>query len=294
MPSTQFGGPIGPFLDRVQQRGVPVTVSGTCDYMSSGPVQDPAALDNEVRGRLVWSINNVIGPRMATGALTFRNLGEGTVGEIDQEIINSSGLPQMGIQVGNLAMRFAIDGGPPQREIKARIHVAGLNINASSKNGVDVGHLGNQLVNKAKSAIIWYVMGAIISAAVVGGVVWYLKRTVKKAVAESTGQAKSAWDGKHTLTCGGSDNFTISGVTSKLDGVAVTATGGCVLTLDNVSLTATTGIEAGGGAVITVKGGSITATADAVHAMGGAKVNLVGTKVAGKLEHMGGAAITGP
>ena len=42
MPSTQFGGQIGPFFDNVQQRGVPVSVSGTCDFGANGPVADPA------------------------------------------------------------------------------------------------------------------------------------------------------------------------------------------------------------------------------------------------------------
>ena len=32
MPQLQFGGPIGPFFDNVQRRGVPCTVQGTFEY----------------------------------------------------------------------------------------------------------------------------------------------------------------------------------------------------------------------------------------------------------------------
>src|SRR4051812_47762313 len=107
MPSAQFGGPIGPFMDNVQQRGVPVSVTGTCDYTMNGPITDPAGLDNHVRNTLLGAIRNVIGQKMATGQLQFRNLGEGNLLGADAEIVQVSGLAQQGIQVGNLAMRFA-------------------------------------------------------------------------------------------------------------------------------------------------------------------------------------------
>lgn len=296
MPTTQFGGPIGPFLDNVQQRGVPVSVSGTCDYTMNGPMGDPAQLASHVQNALVQAMRNVIGQKMATGQLTFRNLGEGTLGDTDGEIIAASGLAQSGIQIGNLSMRFAIDNGPPQAEIRARIHVGGFNINASSKGGIDTAHLGNQLVAKAKSALLWYVITGVLVLGIVLGVVIYLKHTVKKALDQPspTATAAAKWDGKSPLSCGGNDVVTIDGVTAKLDGTAVTAGGNCKLTLNKVDITAPTGIEAGGNAIVTVTGGSITATDAAVHAGGGAKVNLTGTKVTGKIQKVGGAAITGP
>ena len=42
-----------------------------------------------------------------------------------------------------------------------------------------------------------------------------------------------------------------------------------------------------------MQGGSITATTFAVHAMGSAKVQVSGTKVSGKTQALGSAAITG-
>ncbi len=296
VPTTQFGGPIGPFLDNVQQRGVPVTVQGTCDYTSSAPVTDPAGLENEVRQRLLWAVNSVIGHKMGTNQLSFRNLGEGTLGGADAEIVTATGLAQMGIQLGNLAMRFAIDGGPPQKEVRARIHVGGVNINVSSSGGVDTAHLGKQLVAKAKSAVLWYVITGLVVLAIVGGVLFYLKRTVKAAIEQPSASAAAAksWDGKTPLTCGGNDVITIDGVTAKLDATAINAGGNCKLTLVNVVLTAPNGIEALGNSIVTVQGGSITATALAVHAVGNAQVHMTGTKVSGKTAKLGGAVITGP
>lgn len=296
MPTTQFGGPIGPFFDNVQQRGVPVQVFGTCEYTLAGPVPDPAAVDNDIRGRLLWAVNAVIGPKMANGQLSFRNLGEGTLGETDSEILAATGLAGMGVQIGNLSLRFAIDGGPPQKEIRARIRVGGISIQASSKGGVDTAHLGNQLVAKAKSAVMWYALTGILVLAIVGGVVFYLKRTVAKAVNEPGAAAKAAltWDGKTPLKCAGSDEIRIEGVAAKLDDTAVSASGACKITLVNVDLTAPTGIEATGSAVVTMQGGSITSSTLAVKALGGAAVHLTKTKVTGKTQKLGAAVITGP
>lgn len=294
--TTQFGGPIGPFLDRVQQRGVQVMVSGSCAYTYAGPPADPAAIDQHVRARVVDAVKTVIAPRMASGQLTFRNLGEGTLGDLDNDIIAATGLQPLGIQLGDLAMRFAIDGGPPQREVRAKIRVGGFTIDASSKHGVDVGKLGQQAIAKAKNALVWYLLTTVLVLAIVGGVVWYLKHTVKKALTEPSASAKAAmtWDGKSPLACGGGDEIRIEGVTATLPGTAITANGGCKLTLVNVSITAPDGLEAVGNATITMKGGTIAATGRAVHALGNAKVVLEGTHVTGKLEKLGGATITGP
>jgi hypothetical protein len=296
MPSTQFGGQVGPFLDNVQQRQVPVSVSGTCDYMASGPVADPAALDNEVRMRLLNAIKTVIGTKMASGELRFRNLGEGNLGGADVEIVQMTGLAQQGIQIGNLAMRFAIDGGPPQHEVRARVSVGGFNINASSKGGIDTKGLANQAIAKAKNTVVWYLIAGVLVLAIVGGVGFYLKRTVKKALNQPSASAAAAksWDGKKTLTCAGNDEVKVEGISAKLDAFAVVASGNCKLTLVNVDLTAATGIEAEGNAVVTVQGGSITATAAAVRAVGNAQVHFTGTKVSGKTEKLGAAVITGP
>jgi hypothetical protein len=283
-------------MDNVQQRGVPVSVSGTVDYQMNGPVTDPQGLENHVRNTLLQTMRNVIGQKMATGQLQFRNLGEGTLGTTDQEIVQMSGLAQQGIQIGNLSMRFAIDNGPPQKEVRAHIRVDGLNINVSSKGGLDTKALGNSLVEKAKSAIIWYAVFGFLTLAIVIGVVIYIKHTVKKAIDQpsATQTVAAAWDGKSPLVCGGNDEVKIDGVTANLPGTAITAAGNCKLTLTKVDITAPTGIMAGGNAIVTITGGSITSTDATIQAAGGAKVTLTGTKMTGKTKALGGAKITGP
>ena len=177
------------------------------------------------------------------------------------------------------------------------MHVGGFNINASSKGGVDVGGVANQAIAKAKSAIVWWAIGGLLTLAIVGGVTWYIKHTISKAVTQSMATVSGAdivWDGKSPLTCTGSQTLTFKGVTAKLTGEAVNATGGCTLTLVDCNITGETALAATGGAVVTITGGSLTGTATAVQAMGSAKVTLSGTKVSGKLQKLGSATITGP
>jgi hypothetical protein len=295
MPTTQLGGPIGPFLDRVQQRGVPVSVMGTCEFATAGPVADPAALDRHVQHQLLGAIRSVIGQKMATGQLTFRNLGEGSLGTTADEIVASAGLAPAGVQVGNLALRFAIDNGPPQREVRAQINIGGIRIHASSTGGVDTRGIANQLVNKAKSAILWYVGFAVLTAAIIGGTMWYLKRTVQHALDQPNPATVAAakGDGTTPLSCSGSQELRLEGVAARLPATAITAAGNCKLTLVNVTVDAATAIEAGGNAEVTLEGGHLTGATLAVHATGNARVHATGTKLTGKTQAVGGAKISG-
>ncbi len=323
-------------MDNVQQRGVPVAVNARVEYMPGpNPVPNPAQADRDLTAHLLDTIRTVIGQKMATGQLTFRNLGEGSIGGAADEIVAASGLAAHGIQISNLTLQFAIDGGgfaaagsaaarqrgaidgggvaaagsaaagqrgsidggAPQYEVRAHIHVGGFNINASSKGGVDVGGVANQAIDKAKSAILWWAIGGLLTLAIVGGVTWYIKHTISKAVTQTMATVSGAdivWDGKTPLTCTGSQNLTFKGVTAKLTGEAVNATGSCTLTLVDCNITGETAVAATGSAVVTITGGSVTGTGTAVQAMGSAKVTLSGTKVSGKLQKLGSATITGP
>jgi hypothetical protein len=284
MATTQFGGEIGPFLDRVQQRGVPVAVAGMCEYTSAAPVND-----GEVQARMFGAIRNVIGARMANGQLTFRNLGEGTLGDTENEILAHSGLQQIGVQVGELAMRFAIDHGPLQREVRTRFGAG------SGKHDSARDKMIEHAKDKIKSALFWYVGFGLLAGAIVLGVVLYLRHTVHKAMTEPSASAKAAakWDGKSPLTCS-SGEVTIEGVTAKLDGTAITASGDCHLKLIGVDVSAAIAIEAGGNATVSIEGGSIAGTKHAVHALGNAEVKLDKTKVTGEKKKLGSAKIVGP
>jgi hypothetical protein len=313
----QIAGPIGPFLDNVQQRQVPVVVMATCEYLSGGPPADPAR-DHHVQQQLLAAIRDVVARQMGSGALSFRHLGTGDVAAVVPEILAASGLERSGIRVGNLSMAFGIDGraphpGPPpgarphaqqapqMPEIEARIHIGGLKIKANSKGGIDTAGLQNQLVDKAKSQIIWWAIGAGILVVVLLGIlglglyIWRSAVSTGSPSGSAAAAAAASWDGKTPFRCGANDKVAIANVKARVSGEpAITASGNCVLTLTNVDVTAPTAIEAAGNAVVTVQGGSLDGSAFAVHAAGGSKVTLTGTKVTGKAQAVGGAKITGP
>jgi hypothetical protein len=303
--------------DNVQNREVPITVIGTVDYRANQPPSPQ--LDQHVQMALQQAIKNVITQKMMSGQLTFRNLGEGTWASAMGEIIAASGLQANGIQIGNLELHFGIDGHPPQTgrpqqpqqqqqqqpqqpqyNVGAHIHVAGLNINASTDKGLDTHGLQNQLANKAKSEITWWAIGcgvlALVGIFVVGlGIyIWRTAATSMSATTTSRSATAAKWDGKSPFTCGGNDSVTLTGVKASLSSTAITANGNCTLTLSNVDITAPTAIEANGNANVTVTGGSLNGSTYAVKANGLAKVNMTGTTVTGKTLASGAAKITGP
>lgn len=308
----QFGGPIGPFLDNVQQRQVPVEVFGTADFMSNQPPSPQ--LDQHVQTQLLQAIRSVVDHKMATGQLTFRHLGTGDIAGVIPEIIGASGLAQQGIRIGNLTMQFGIDGhrpaGPPQQrqpqqqqvQVEARFNVGGLNINASSNKGLDTKGLQNQLADKAKSNILWYGIGCGILLVVglgIAGLGVYIWYSAKSGMSASTGGSSSkatasTWDGKSPFTCGGNDSITINGVKANLSSTAISAGGNCSLTLASCDITAPIAIDAVGNATVTVTGGSLNGATNSVKASGNAKVNMTGTTVTGKTLATGIAKITGP
>jgi hypothetical protein len=308
MPIAQIAGPIGPFLDRVQQRMVPVTAYITCEYMATAP-GDPAQIDSYVKMQLLRGINEVVTPKMESGQLQFRDLGEGHVTNLMHEFIAASRLDQSGVRVGNLVLQFGIDGrqptppkgqqqprAPEQPQVHLHANIGGLNINASSHGGVDTAGLQNQLKDKAKSQIVWWGIGCGVLLVVgigLAGLALYVYRGIDSAGGGGPAAVVMKWDGKSTLTCAGSDSLRVEGVRASLSGTAINASGNCHLTLVNVDVTAPTGVEAGGNAVVTVQGGSITSTVFAVHATVNAKVNVTGSRVTGRTQTTMNAKITG-
>jgi hypothetical protein len=273
-------------------------------------------MDQHVKMQIMNAIKNVIGQKMMTDELTFRHLGTGQIGMVVPAIIAASGLEQQGFRIGNLQMQFGIDGHrpagppqqtqpqqqPPQQVVEARIHVAGLNINASSDGGLDTHGLQNQLKDKAKSQVIWWGIGCgilfIVGVGILGlGLyIWHAAKEGMSASSSSTSTSSrrsstaGKWDGKSTFTCTGSDAVTLVSVKAS---AGITASGSCQLTLDGCDITAPTGIDATGSANVTMTGGSITSSSFAVKAGGSANVTLTGTTVTGKTQATGSAKITG-
>lgn len=302
--SVQIAGPIGPFLDRVQQRQVPVTVVATCDVMPSGPVGDPNQLDQHVQVQLLRAIREVLGRKMDSQQLSFRHLGTGDVAGVVPEIIAGSGLSQQGIGVNNLSMAFGIDGHPPQKSSTPAGAQPQHNVAAGTFDLGDGAQLRvkingktpeNFLKDKASSMVWGWIIGAVIIGLMVltfigiGGYVWYTARSSPN-VNDAKAAAAAKWDGKSTFNCGGNDIVAISGITAS---AGVVAGGNCQLTLTGVNITAPVGIEAAANAKVVMTGGSINASTNSVVASAAAKVDLVGTKVTGKAKTSGAAKVTG-
>ena len=308
--NVQFGGEIGPFLDSVQQRQVSVVVAATCKYASMGNPGSQAQIEQQVQQQMMRAIHGAIAPRMASGQMSFRDLGTGNTASIIPEILANSGLGHAGIAVDRLVMTFGIDGhappplpAPPAKAAPGPQHlnvkVAGFNIHASSDGGIDTAGIKNQLVDKAKSQLMWWAFGAgVVLLVLVGlaGLGLYIVRNANAPAPGDTAAASAAakWDGKSPFECAGNQAVTISGVTATLGGAAVKATGNCHLTLADVNVSGAPGLEATGNAVVMVQGGKLAGSPLAVHATGNAKVTLAGTVLSGKTQTQGNAKVTGP
>ena len=307
--TVQIAGPIGPFLDNVQQRQVPVVVAATCEYTPSGPVGDRAQLDQHVQAQLLRAIREVVGRKMGTQELSFRHLGTGDMAAVIPEIVAVSGLPQNGIGVGNLSMAFGIDGHPPRVHAGAPAKPPQQPQNNLAAGTFDMGDGAqlrvkingktpeNYLKDRASSMIWGWIIGAVIIGVMVltfAGIGIYVYVQAKSTGTNPAGAAKAAaaatWDGKSTFQCAGNDVVAIAGVTAT---AGVVAGGNCQLTLTGVSITAPVAIEAGANSKVVVTAGSVTGSTNSVVASAAAKVDFVGTKVTGKVKTSGAAKVTG-
>jgi hypothetical protein len=299
--AVQIGGPVGPFLDNVQQRQVPVTLMATCEYMPSGPVSDRAQLDQHVQAQMYRAIRDVVGQKMASGQLTFRHLGTGDMAAVIPEIVAMSGLEQQGLRVSNLSMAFGIDGhapqppagGPPRDNLAAGT----FDLGGGQQLHVKInGMTPENFVKDRASAMVWgWIIGAVIIGimvltAVGFGIYIYVAAKNSGAPSAARAAAGAKWDGKSTFECGGADVVAITGVTAT---AGVKAGASCQLTLSGVNITAPVGIEASGAAKVTMAGGSINASTNSVVASGASHVDLVGTKVTGHAKTSGAAKVTG-
>ena len=311
MASTiQVGGPVGPFFDQATGQSVGGRVWGTCAF-ELAPGADPNMAQSQLSPNLMSAVSNVLLQKVMSNQVPLAAV-PGAFRQFFPEIAAAAGMQGLGVHIVNLELQIALDGAgagapPPQQQqqqqasppqnagpnIGYQINVGGMRFRGSTDGGLDTKGLQNQLVEKAKSEIFWWILTAVIVLAVLGGLAGLGIYIYMAASDTGGGPAKEAtWDGKSTFTCAGNDSVKLKGVTAKLaSGTAIEAGGNCNLVLEGVQITAPNGIQAGGNVVITMTGGSIDATDTAVKAMGGSKVTLSGTKVKGKKDEMGGKII---
>jgi hypothetical protein len=202
----QIQGSIGPFLDTVQQRQVPVTVVANITFATMGAAGSPTDLGQQVQAQMLKAIDAVISPKMTSGQLSFKDLGTGNTKSLIPEIIASSGLSQAGIAVDVKGMSFGIDGRAPYPPLDApvaaarvpvvpqavNLRVGGMNVRASADGGIDTAGIKNQLIDRAKSTIMWWLFGigaVVVVLVCLGGYGYY---AYKKGSAGSNAPSPAA------------------------------------------------------------------------------------------------------
>ncbi len=112
---TPFGGEIGSFFDDAQQRRA-VRAFGTFEYRASAPLEDYK--EQWLKGEVLKALREVIGRKMESGQLTFKDLETGRWSRVIPEVMTSlTVLQQHGIQVGgNLDVTISILPLPSQQQ----------------------------------------------------------------------------------------------------------------------------------------------------------------------------------
>jgi hypothetical protein len=103
----------------------------------------------------------------------------------------------------------------------------------------------------------------------------------------------SGWDGRGTFTCRGMDQVHLRGVTARLDGDGITATGNCELVCDQCTIEATRAISATGNALLVFNGGRISGRTRAAYAGSNAVITFRGAEVTGAIETGGFGEVRG-
>ena len=331
----QLSGPLGTLPDPTTGQQLPAMAQGRFTFAAQG---DPNVLTPQISQALMQATQRVLAQKLSSNQVALPTLAQ-SLPHFTNEIIAASGVAQHGVTVQQLELAVQVQQAaapaghqgalppdphtqmqnrmaqiaeermdPRNYEVKATVEIGGFKLQGSSSKGFDSDGLAKQGIEKAKSELIWWGIGAaIVLIALIGLAVlgWYIYR---EATNPSTGTGSaasdkdedkggkgkaSAWDGKEPFKCGGNDKVAISGVTAKFDkGTAITASGNCKLELTDVNVDAGIGITAEGNAVVTVKGGSVTGKdAAAKSTTQSSKITFSGTKVTGKKE---GKNIEGP
>ena len=117
--------------------------------------------------------------------------------------------------------------------------------------------------------------------------------TTSTTTAAPAARENTPWDQKSTLTCTGLNHMYLKDVTANVTfSPAIEATGGCVLILENVSITAPIALEATGGATVNGRGGTLKGSEAAVTVSGAAIVTFEGVTLDGKVTKSGAGVLT--
>lgn len=328
MHTSQLVGNIGPFLDPASGQQVHGTLQGNFTFVCNG---DPNAVVQHLQAGILRATTTVLQQKLAANQVALPTMAM-SMPSFVPEIIAQSGAQSMGVQITQLNLTPSVQSpamvappamgamppnpyqatanaakqvaqqhlDPRNYEVEAQVNVGGYKIKASTDGGLDTEGLKNQVVDKAKSTVIWWAIGCgallFVGLLLVGiaGYGYYAYSQTAAGVASGDGEEEE-WDGKSPYTCGGNKKVTLKSVKADLSsGTAVTASANCQVTLEGSTIKAPTALEASGNAKITVKGGSVTGTTAAAKASGLAVITFEGTTVSGKKDATAPAKIVGP
>ena len=327
MHAGQVGGNIGPFLDPASQQQVYGTLHGNFTFTYGG---DPNVVMQQLQAGILRAVTVVLQQKLAANQVALPTMAM-SMPSFVPEIIAQSGAQSLGVQITQLNVTPSVQSptavaaytgplppdpyqatansfkqaaqehlDPSNYEVEANVNVGGFKIKASTDGGVDTEGLKNQVVDKAKSTMIWYGIGCVVLLLVgalllgiAGWAYWTYDQTASGEVSSDVEDV--TWDGKTPYSCMGAKNVRIKNVTADLtSGTAVKGIGSCHIELVNCTIKAPTAIEAMGKVKITVTGGSVTGTNFAAKAMGESEITFKGTTVSGKTNAMPPAKIVGP
>jgi hypothetical protein len=124
---------------------------------------------------------------------------------------------------------------------------------------------------------------------------WGFRRWHGHGVAADLSGASVGWDGTSPLSCGGNDEYDVSGVTASFTaGQAILASGNCHVTCRDCNLKAPVAVEASGNGNVQLINGVITGTTTSLNATGNGTINVLGNaKVNGPFHQSANGTVSG-
>jgi hypothetical protein len=140
-------------------------------------------------------------------------------------------------------------------------------------------------------------MGIFVVVMICSAGGWGFRRWRGAHVASDIGDlgAGAGWDGTTPLSCGGNDQFDVTGITASFTaGTAISASGNCHVSCTNCSLKAPVAVEASGNGEVKLINGNITGTQSSLNATGNGNIYVLGNaSVVGPFHQSGNGKVTG-
>ena len=226
MHNGQLGGPIGPLHDPATGQQLTANVTGTFTFQVQG---DPGQYLAHIQAALLRATGTVLQQKLQQNQVAIPTIAQ-SLPYFVQEIIQQSGVQQMGAQVGQLQLAVQVQApqgpqvyqgqlppdphtqmqnrmaeiaqerlDPRNYEYEAQVNIGGFKLKASTDKGFDTKGLENQVKEKAKTEIIWWGIGCVVVLFVLIGLAvlgWYIWAQVQAGNKKADWQSSAAPEGE--------------------------------------------------------------------------------------------------